>query len=94
MEKRKGYEKLWTWFSLSRASFLVMPRVMMHEMPDDWQNKLNDLLEEWDSQWDTSSVCDHTTVSLKRNNKFIKIPKWLTDYRRPDKEKLNSLKCN
>jgi len=46
---KKGYDKLWSWFGLSYASFLTLPRVMMHEMPDEWQGKMADLLEEWDS---------------------------------------------
>lgn len=35
----KGYEKLWLWFGLS----LTIPRSMI------WQNKMADLLEEWES---------------------------------------------
>lgn len=35
-----GYDALWGWFGLSRASFLVLPRVLMHEMPDDWQLRM------------------------------------------------------
>src|SRR5690606_33683217 len=31
----QGRERLWTWFSLSYASFLVLPRAGMHQMPDD-----------------------------------------------------------
>ncbi|MBT7631292.1 MAG: hypothetical protein HN597_16555 [Desulfobacula sp.] len=42
-----GKERLWGWFELSYASFLVIPRVLMHSMPDDWQNQMASLLEEY-----------------------------------------------
>ena len=29
----KGCDDLWEWFGLSRASWLTMPRILMHEMP-------------------------------------------------------------
>lgn len=90
---KEGYEKLWAWFSLSYASFLIMPRVMMHDMPDDWQNKLADLLNEWDEHWDQDNIgFDSCSVQVKKNNKFCKIPDLLKNYRYPDREKLNEIK--
>lgn len=37
--EQTGKEKLWQWFSLSYAAWLTLPRVLMHEMPDEWQRK-------------------------------------------------------
>jgi hypothetical protein len=60
-----GYQKLWGWFGLSRASFLTLPRAMMHDMPDEWQSRMADLLEEWDDHWpnfpdvELSATCRH-----------------------------------
>lgn len=33
-----GENALWLWFGLSRASWLTLPRVLMHEMPDEWRD--------------------------------------------------------
>ncbi|MGL4753563.1 MAG: hypothetical protein ACRCXB_14370 [Aeromonadaceae bacterium] len=87
-----GYERLWSWFGLSRASFLVIPRVLMHEMPDEWQMKMSELLEEYDNAYDTSGVCDSVNVSCKICGKFSKLPEWVTNYRRPSKEDIAKVK--
>ncbi|MEA2935040.1 MAG: hypothetical protein QOD74_1686, partial [Variibacter sp.] len=35
-----GWEALSRWFGLSRASFAVLPRVLMQQMPDEWQGRM------------------------------------------------------
>ena len=45
---RRGYEALWLWFGLSRSAFATLPRVLMHEMPDDWQADMARLLNQFD----------------------------------------------
>jgi hypothetical protein len=84
---KPGKFKLSLWFSLSYASWLTIPRVLMEEMPDDWQSKMADLLSEYDeimshvnSQYDLE-----TSVSVKKKGKFAKMPRELCNYRRPDK---------
>lgn len=91
--KRDGYNALWLWFGLERASFCVLPRAFMHEMPDEWQWKMAELLNEWDAtwNWDESGI-DGNSVHLKRGNKFIAAPDWLVNYRRPDLEKISKMK--
>lgn len=88
----KGHDRLWRWFGLSRASWLTMPRVMMHAMPDDWQERMAALCEEWDAKWDTSSMPD-TKVSAvdPRTNRFMKFPNWLLNYRHPDRYLLQKI---
>jgi hypothetical protein len=88
---RDGYDRLWLWFGLTRASWLTMPRIMMHEMPDEWQNKMAELLEEWDDAWDSSDMPD-PFVSAKEGNKFTKWPEWLLCYRHPDLSRINALR--
>ncbi len=88
---RDGYEKLWAWFGGSRASWLTMPRVMMHEMPDEWQHKMADLCEEWDKHWDSSEM-PVPFVQARQSNKFTNWPKWLLNYRHPDKAAIQALK--
>lgn len=89
----KGHDKLWEWFGLSRDSFLIMPRSMMHEMPDEWQSKMADLLNEWDDTWDMSDIgVDQVHAVARKNGKIVKIPDWVKNYRHPDKLKINSIK--
>ena len=89
--KREGYSRLWRWFSLSYASWLTLPRVMMHEMPDEWQDKMAALLEEWDRTWDSNSM-PTPTVNAKKDGKYTRWPGWLLDYRHPNKQEITKLK--
>lgn len=78
-----GHEELWGWFSLSYASWLTLPRVLMHAMPDDWQMKMAELLREWDDTW--KGLEDVSTgVTMRRRNRFIRVPHWISNYRHPD----------
>ncbi len=91
---KNGYEALWLYFGLSYASWLTMPRVMMHEMPDDWQAKMADLLREWEETWDTSHLPGTMVIGVGEKGKFKKFPAAILNYRRPDKCFINSLKTN
>jgi cation transport regulator ChaB len=46
-----GSDRLWLWFSLSYANFLTLPRALMHQMPEEWQDKMAELLEEFDDTY-------------------------------------------
>lgn len=96
MRKIKGYNKLWNWFSLSHASWCTLPRVLMHQMPDKWQNKMADLLEEYDATWNFNHEIfkdlEGTRVHVIKNNKLVKTPSWLINYRHPDFKFFNGLK--
>jgi hypothetical protein len=86
---RPGYIALWGWFSLSRAAWLTLPRVLMHEMPDAWQRDMARLLSEWDRTWrgDPAGVLGKTAVlRVGERGRFGKWPEWLTNYRHPDGE--------
>lgn len=87
-----GYEKLWGWFGLSYASWVTLPRAMMHEMPDEWQAKMAALLEEWDDTWTKvpSDVSLNTCVSVRKGNRYVKMPSILCNYRHPDSETIRS----
>jgi hypothetical protein len=80
---RRGYDRLWHWFSMSYASWLTIPRVMMHEMPDEWQYKMGALMEEWDDTWDSSEL-PSPSVSAKKDGKYTRWPEWVLNYRRPN----------
>lgn len=81
----KGKDKLWNWFGGSRSSFLVIPRSFMQEMPDEWQLKMSDLLDEYDSTIDQSKLeIDETRVQAVSGGRLVKMPEWIVNYRRPD----------
>lgn len=85
--------ELWDWFGLSYASFLVLPRVLMHEMPIEWQDKMAALLHEYDETFDTSSVCHSVTVSAKdKNNRVMKMPEYILNYRHPERDEITKLR--
>lgn len=87
---RVGYDDLWRWFSCSRASWLVLPRAAMHEMPDPWQKKMAELLDEWDSTINSSDLPE-PSVLAKNDGKFCKWPEWLLNYRHPNKKEINKI---
>lgn len=94
MDKRKGYDRLWRWFGLSYASWLTLPRVMMHEMPDDWQDRMATLLEEYDAYWDWNKVdrLDTRVQAVKSNGRLTQFPAWLLNYKHPDSVHIERLK--
>ena len=85
-----GRDALWTWFGLSYANWLTLPRVMVHEMPDKWQAQMAQLLDEWDEYWDTDDLTLRFVVRAKSatTGRFAKMPRWLMDYRHPNKGEL------
>lgn len=85
-----GYDRLWLWFGLGRAAYAVLPRVMMHAMPDGWQGRMAALLDEWNEAWPNQPDIS-TTVQIKQANRFIKTPEWLLNYRHPDLAQLESM---
>jgi hypothetical protein len=91
--KGRGYDALWLWFGLSYAGWLTLPRVLMHEMPDDWQQRMADLLAEFDQTFPGKNELPFSTqVSLKTGGRFVAAPDWLLRYRRPDLSAINALR--
>ena len=88
---REGYNKLWDYFGLSYSTWLTLPRVMMHEMPDDWQMKMAELMEQWDETWNTNDYPSPYVIARK-DNRFTKFPRWLLNYRHPNKDEINKIK--
>ena len=87
----QGKQKLWDWFGLSYASFLVLPRILMHDMPDEWQSKMADLLDEYDETYPNQPDMG-TRVQATKDGKLVKWPEWLLRYRRADKQEIERLK--
>ena len=79
------------WFGLSYASWLTLPRVLMHEMPDEWQQKMADLLHEYEETFPNPPDLG-TRVQVTYRGKLTKTPGWLINYRHPDYAQINKLK--
>ena len=62
-------------FGLTYAAYLVLPRSVMKSMPDEWQNKFVDLIEELNESYselfDEAGI-DEYMVKAKKNGKFCK----------------------
>jgi hypothetical protein len=86
-----GRDRLWLWFGLSRSSWMTLPRVLMHDMPDDWQRRMAELMEEWDATWINTPDL-RFTVTAKSGRKFVKLPEFLTNYRHPDHDAIACLR--
>lgn len=85
--QRPGYDKLWLWFGLSRSAFLTLPRVLMHEMPDQWQADMARLLSEFDEAF-PKTPAGATVVKPGRG----KWPEWLLNYRHPQQSEIDKAK--
>jgi hypothetical protein len=90
---RVGESALWVQFERGQ-SFLVWPRSMMHEMPDDWQLRAAELLEEWDAAWRMPDDWPVAYISARdeRTNRFTRWPDWLLNYKYRDRDKIDELK--
>lgn len=87
---RPGHAALWQYFGLSYASWITLPRVLAHEMPDDWQSRMAALLQEFDAAFKNIPRYD-VQVQLKRDGRFVSMPDWIS-YRHPDSKTIESFK--
>jgi hypothetical protein len=94
MKNGEGHQKLWGWFGLSYASFLTLPRVLMMEMPDEWQGRMADLLNEYADEFPNQRHLPGTRVLATENNKLVKWPAWLLRYKYPDSEQIEICRGN
>ena len=78
----QGKERLWGWFSLSYASFLILPGAGMHQMPDEWQDRMAGLLEEWSEAAKNQPDLEFI-VQARKNGKLAPVPLWIRNYRHP-----------
>lgn len=75
------------WFGLSYASFLVLPRVLMQDMPTEWQERMAVLLNEHDDAFPNQPDIG-TSVRAAHNGKLTKMPQWLLNYRHPVRDEI------
>ena len=80
------------WFGLSHAAFCVMPRVFMEAMPAEWQEKMAQLLFEYDDRVKTNVCGIHScfVTAKDSSNRFMKMPDDMLNYRHPRREFIES----
>lgn len=78
------------WFGLTYASYLVLPRVLLQEMPGDWQATLVDLLEQMADRFNTDGHTDYSVQLRDGRGRFLRDP--LSNYRHPDQGYINSIR--
>lgn len=78
-----GYDTLWVAFGLSHASWLTMPRAFMHAMPDVWQAKMAELINEWGKTWEWPEELGTPIVSQQVRGRFTPWPEYVLNYRHP-----------
>ena len=90
----KCKDKIHEWFGLSYSSWLTLPRVLMQEMPEDWQIKIVDLLKVYEDTFTNMPNIGTRVQITDSDGKLIKTPEWIINYRRPDFNQINKLKSN
>lgn len=90
-ESAEHYFTLSCWFGLSYASYLVVPRVMMQAMSEEWQQKMADLLFEYDRAFPNQPDIG-TRVQITQKGKLVKTPPRLLNYRYPDQKQINAMR--
>ncbi len=75
-------EPVHTWFELSYAQFLTIPRIIMQSMPLGWQRDVVRLLREMDNTFDWRPKEGRWWVSLRGDNgKYGKLDYNICNYR-------------
>lgn len=89
----QGHIDLSTWFGLSYASYLTLPRVLMECMPDEWQGRMAALLREYDDAWPNWPDGMDTRVQITMRGRLVKTPEWIINYRRPQYSEIEALQA-
>lgn len=87
-----GGERLHAWFwklcpdgwKISRQPFLVLPRVLMHEMPDDWQMRFAKCLEEYAAAFPGGDDAWRVRCVSKTTGKLVETPEFYLSYLKRD----------
>ena len=87
-------ENLSAWFGPSRASYLTLPRAFMESMPDEWQEQIAELLNEYDYTFINQPPLGTRVQTTDLTGKLVKTPEWIINYRRPDLNAINRCKTS
>ena len=72
-------------FGLSYTSWLVLPRVVLQQMPDAWQRKFTALLQELPN-WSPPDLNFHVQARDRHSGQIVTLPEDLINYRHPQKK--------
>lgn len=70
-------------FGMSRANFICIPRVILNNMPDNWQVRMADLLQECANEY-PNQPNDFIVRGKGRGGRMGKLSEAVTNYRHPD----------
>lgn len=65
----------------------------MHEMPDDWQQRMAELIHEFDATWKGEEMPAPHVVA-RENGRNTRWPEWLLNYRHPDFARIDDMRSN
>lgn len=79
------------WWEDDPASWLVLPRALMDQMPFEWREDMNALLLEWNATWE---LPDYRLNVLMRDERgrYRRLPDIYTDWVTPDVGALEKIK--
>ncbi len=77
------HEPIHTWFSLSYASYLVLPRAVLQRMPVGWQMKFVELVNEIEETLDYGDT-DYVVTKKGAKGRYNRDP--LSDYKYYDRD--------
>lgn len=83
---------LQSWFNLSYASWLTLPRVLMEAMPDDWQARMAELLNEYGETFPNQPDIGTRVQVIDPKGRLISTPQWLINYRHPDQSRITEMR--
>ena len=84
-------EDIHTWFGLSYAQYLTIPRSIMEAMPAEWQERMVACLRELDDTFDWRPAEGRYWCRLK-DSKGRYAPDPLIEYRHPDRVYIESVR--
>lgn len=84
----QGHQALNSHFGLSRASWSVLPRVTLNEMPDLWKWRFTALMTELDAEFPNFPDLDYSVTARGERGRIVAMPAALSNYRYPDKDAL------
>ena len=76
-----------TWFNLTYAAYLVLPRTLLQEMPEDWQLRFTEMVDEIEATFDLEKIDGYvasyqvTAAQGDGSHRYVKDP--LRNYRHP-----------
>lgn len=88
-----GAYELSSHFGLTRAAWLVSPRVLMQQMPDEWQGDMARLLRQLDATFPEQPPLDYVVRAKDiKTGRFVELPEALCNYRRPKYEQISKMR--